>query len=228
MLTALVVAAGQSERMSGLGEKTLMPILDRPLIVHTLAPFCRSRAVDQIVLVTALPHLAIMQQIVRDYGLHKVCAIIPGGKTRQESVYLGLTNVSRESSHVAIHDGARPCLGDNELQAVLQDGMTSGAAILAVPVKDTIKRVSLGVEVETPDRSELWAAQTPQVFCLAWIVAAHEWARSSGFWATDDAALLTAMGKAVHITQGAYTNIKVTTPEDLPMAEMILSGRCAR
>lgn len=227
MLTALVVAAGQSARMSGLGEKTFLPILGKPLIVHTLAPFCRSRAIDQIVVVTAPSHLAHMQQIVRDFGLSKVCSIIPGGNSRQESVYRGLCSLPSDTCYVAIHDGARPCLSDRELEAVLQDGMQSGAAILAVPVKDTIKRVRLGVEVETPDRAELWAAQTPQVFCRTWLTAAHEQARGSGWLATDDAALLTAIGRAVHITPGAYSNIKVTTPEDLPLAQLILSGRCA-
>lgn len=225
MLTALIVAAGRSSRMQGIGDKILLPILGRPLITHALAPFCRSVSVDQVVLVVAAESVARVGQIVAEYRMDKVTAIISGGDSRQESVSRGLAILSPACDLVAIHDGARPCLGDEALQAVLEAGRTKGAAILAVPLKDTVKRVLGGVAVSTPDRSELFLAQTPQVFRRQWIEGAHARARELAYEATDDAALVTAWGEAVAVVPGAYANIKVTTPEDLPLAELFLSRR---
>ncbi|MGI6359299.1 MAG: 2-C-methyl-D-erythritol 4-phosphate cytidylyltransferase [Bacillota bacterium] len=225
MLTALIVAAGSSRRMGDLGDKIFLPILGRPLIVHTLAPFCRSSDVDEIVLVTAEESVTKLRQMVLTYRIEKVTAIVAGGSSRQESVARGLASLSPSCQMVAIHDGARPCLGDEQLQAVLQLARAKGAAILAVPVKDTIKRVRAGLAVETPERSELFLAQTPQAFRRQWIEDAHQQARALGLLATDDAALVTASGRAVAVAEGDYTNIKVTTPEDLLLAELFLSRR---
>jgi 2-C-methyl-D-erythritol 4-phosphate cytidylyltransferase len=225
MVTALVVAAGRSRRMAGLGDKVLLPLHGRPLIAQTLHPFCRSRLVDQIVLVTAADLLPGMRQTVDKFGLSKVSSIVVGGESRQDSVRIGLEHLPAGTQFVAIHDGARPCLTEQLLERVLRVGMAHGAAILAVPVKDTLKRVVGGVEVETPDRSQFFAAQTPQVFRYDWVLHSHRQAVVDGLSATDDAALLTAYGRVVQIVPGAYTNIKVTTPDDLPVAELMLARR---
>ncbi len=225
MITALIVAAGQSRRMGESGDKVFLPILGRPLIAHSLAPFSRSSVVDEIVIVTAEESIPKLQQLVLTYQIDKVAAIVAGGDSRQQSVARGLASLSPACQLVAIHDGARPCLGDEQLRVVLELARTRGAAILAVPVKDTIKRVQSGLEVATPDRSELFLAQTPQVFRRQWIEDAHRQAEELGLSATDDAALVTAWGEAVAVACGDYTNIKVTTPEDLLLAELFLARR---
>ncbi len=211
--------------MQGVANKIKVPLLDRPLIVHTLAPFVRESSVAAIVLVVAAEEVADMRRIVAASGIDKVVAIIAGGATRQESVRLGLASLPPECDLVAIHDGARPCLSQASLCSVVEAAHKTGAALLAVSVKDTVKRVRCGVEVDTPDRSELFLAQTPQVFRRDWIEGAHAQAREQGLQATDDAALVTACGHKVAAVLGDYRNIKVTTPEDLPLAELFLRMR---
>lgn len=208
-----------------MANKIKAPLLDQPLILHTLAPFVRESSVAAIVLVVAAEEVVAIRQMVAEGGFDKVAAIIAGGDTRQESVRLGLASLPPEFDLVAIHDGARPCLSQASLCAVIAAARRTGAALLAVPVKDTVKRFRCGVEVDTPERSELFLAQTPQVFRRDWIEGAHAQAREQGLHATDDAALVTACGHQVTGVLGDYRNIKVTTPEDLPLAELFLRMR---
>jgi len=225
LLVALIVAAGSSSRMQGVANKIKAPLIDRPLIVHTLAPFMQEGSVAAITLVVAAREVADMRRIVAESGTGKAVTVIAGGATRQESVCLGLASLPPECDLVAIHDGARPCLSDASLAAVIAAARRTGAALLAVPVKDTVKRVRCGGEVDTPERGELFLAQTPQVFRRDWIEVAHAQAREHGLQTTDDAALVTACGHQVTVVPGDYRNIKVTTPEDLPLAELFLRMR---
>lgn len=222
MVTCIVVAAGRSRRMGKQIDKITVPLAGHPLVVHSLAVLSSLTAVENIVVVTAERSLATLRALVDKYGLCKVRAIVAGGETRQQSVACGLAAIDWPADLVAVHDGARPCLSRREAEAVVADGMAYGAAILAIPVQDTIKVVETGVVQSTLQRSQLWAAQTPQVFRRSWLEEAHQRAAARRLAATDDAALVAELGYAVHVTPGSAANIKVTTPEDLLMAAAFL------
>lgn len=221
-LDLVVVAAGRSTRM-GDTDKTFTPILGEPLIVHTLRRLAAADVVGRIALVVAEESLVRAEGIVREFALEKIAAVCVGGARRQDSVYAGLIALG-ETRWVGVHDGARPCVSADMLVRGLDAVQLCGAAVAAVPVKDTIKVVGAGgVITETPDRAALWAAQTPQVFEYSRLVEAHETAQGDY---TDDAAMLEAGGHAVVVFQGSYDNLKVTTPEDLAVVAHIL-GRGA-
>lgn len=214
----VVVAAGRSTRMGGT-DKTFTHIHGIPLVVHTLRRLARSRAVNRIVLVVAEDSVARAQALVSNNRIDKIAAVCAGGDRRQDSVYAGLLALG-ECQWVAVHDGARPCLTDDVLDRALEAARNWSAAVAAVPVKDTIKVVGDGdVITGTPDRSTLWAAQTPQVFDYGLLMRAHE---SAAHDYTDDAAMVEALGHSVRIFMGSYENLKVTTPEDLAFVSQLL------
>src|SRR5690606_5947261 len=155
-----------------------------------------------------------MEDLVRSYKFMKVKAIVKGGRERQESVYEGLKRI-KEECIVLVHDGARPFVRIEHIQKLVQVTSEKSAAILAVPVKDTIKRAKDGIVQETFDRSELWSIQTPQAFKLSLLKEAYEKAEMDGFTGTDDASLVERIGHHVEIVEGDYNNIKITTKEDL-------------
>ncbi len=215
---AVIVAAGRGTRMGGV-DKTFAPLLGVPLVAHTLDRFESSPRVDQIVLVLAADSLDRGRTLVQERGYHKVAHVCAGGQRRQDSVRNGLELLS-PCDWVMVHDGARPCLDDDTLQRGLDAAAECGSAVAGVPVKDTIKLVSPDQMVrETPDRSSLWAAQTPQVFRYSLLLEAH---RTCTGDVTDDAAMVEALGHPVKMFQGSYENIKVTTAEDLAIAEVFL------
>ena len=210
---AVIVAAGRSSRMAGV-DKIFAPLKGRPLLAHSLDRFEEFDPVGEIVLVLAAESLAQGRELVRRYGYRKVAQICAGGERRQDSVRAGL-DALQPCQWVIIHDGARPGVDAALLQRGLAAARQSpeGAAIAAVPVKDTIKVVSPAREiVATPDRATLYAAQTPQIFRYTRLRQAH--AQFTGE-ATDDAALMESLGHRVTIFPGSYRNRKVTTPEDL-------------
>ena len=218
-LGVVVVAAGQSSRMAGT-DKTFAEIGGIPLVAHTLLRLARSDSVARIALVVSEPSLARAGALIRDLGIPKIAAVCAGGARRQDSAYAGLAALG-ECRWVAVHDGARPCITDDLLERALDAARRWSAAVAAVPVKDTIKVVGDdAVITHTPDRSTLWAAQTPQAFDYRLLMAAHE-AAEADF--TDDAAMVEAAGHAVHVFQGSYDNVKVTTPEDLAVVAQYLS-----
>lgn len=216
----VVVAAGRSTRMGGT-DKTFTHVHGIPLIVHTLTRLAGSRAVNRIALVVAEDSVARARALVSEHRVDKVAAVCAGGERRQDSVYAGLLALG-ECRWVAVHDGARPCLTDDMLDRALAAAQNWSAAIAAVPVKDTIKVVGDGdVVTATPDRSTLWAAQTPQVFDYHLLMRAH---RSAAHDYTDDAAMVEALGHSVRIFMGSYENLKVTTPEDLAFVSQLLGA----
>ena len=220
---AIVVAAGSSARMAGV-DKTFAPLLGRPLITHTLARFEEFPAVAEIVLVLAAPSLDLGRRLARKRGYAKVSRVCAGGARRQDSVKAGL-DALQPCDFVMVHDGARPGLDAALLQRGLDAVTVPGcaAAIAGVPVKDTIKVVAPdGHITDTPDRSTLWAAQTPQIFAHDLLHRVH--AEFEGD-ATDDAMMVEALGHPVKMFLGSYENLKVTTPEDLAVMEAILRGR---
>ena len=217
---AVIAAAGSSSRMEGV-DKTFAPILGLPLVVHTMDRFELSPLVHQIVLVLSKDSVDLGKQMVQQRGYTKVTSVCAGGRRRQDSVRFGLEQLTA-CEWVMVHDGARPCLDDAMLQRGLEAAAESGSAVAGVPVKDTIKVVSMDQTVqETPDRSLLWAAQTPQVFRYRTLLDSH-YACTQDF--TDDAAMVESMGYRVKMFLGAYENIKVTTADDLIIAETFLKA----
>lgn len=203
-------------------DKIFAPLLGKPLLVHSVDVFQGCPAIDQVVIVLSQDKIEAGRRLVREYNWCKVVGVCSGGARRQDSVREGLKRLSG-CQWVVIHDGARPCLGVDLIEKGLEQARDSGAAIAAVPVSDTIKVVSPDAFVEqTPLRHSLWAVQTPQVFRFDIIDEAHRKARGE---VTDDATLVEQLGYRVKVYPGSDTNIKVTIPEDLALAEAILRTR---
>ncbi|MFV2048475.1 2-C-methyl-D-erythritol 4-phosphate cytidylyltransferase [Metabacillus litoralis] len=220
----IIPAAGQGKRMNAGKNKQFIELEQIPIIIHTLKVFEEHSYCKGIILVINDAEKADFQQLIKKYRISKIKQLVSGGQERQYSVYNGLKAVE-EGDLVLVHDGARPFLTHESIEALLSKTILTGAATLAVPVKDTIKRAKDGVVVETVERSSLWSIQTPQAFHLPIILEAHEKAVRENFLGTDDASLLERVDQAVSIVAGEYTNIKITTPEDLYIAEAILSKR---
>jgi len=213
-------------RMGSDRNKLLLTLLGKPLLAWTLLAAEAARDISWIGIIGQVADQADFKDILAQMSLSKPVQLIPGGETRQESVYNGLQALPAEAERVLIHDGAR-CLATPQLldrcATVLLD---CPGLIAAVPVKDTIKVVNeTGIIQDTPDRRQLWAAQTPQGFDVLLLKQCHEQGRSLGWEVTDDAALFERCGLPVRIVEGEETNLKVTTPVDLAIAEFILRQR---
>ena len=221
---AIIAAAGQSERMAG-RDKLWAPIAGtngrlRPLLAYSLAVFQASSSIERIVLVTNQATLDQARALVREERPDHVCAVVPGGATRQDSVRAGLEALG-DCTWVVVHDGARPLVTEELIERGLDAAKETGAACCALPVPDTVKESDAdGRIVRTIDRSRLWLAQTPQVFRHDLLMQAH---RQSNERTTDDAALLEAMGIDVRLYHGSPRNVKVTTPEDLAVVKALLA-----
>jgi 2-C-methyl-D-erythritol 4-phosphate cytidylyltransferase len=222
----LIPAAGSGRRMGSGRNKLLLSLLGKPLLSWTLAAAEASRQISWIGIMGQKEDFPDFQAILADLSLTKPVELIQGGATRQESVYNGLQALPPDADRVLIHDGAR-CLATPELFDRSAEALFGcQGLIVAVPVKDTIKVVDEARIVrETPDRSNLWAAQTPQGFEVKLLKKCHEEGREKGWEVTDDAALFEKCGLPVLIVEGEETNLKVTTPVDLSVAEFILRQR---
>ncbi|MSQ48107.1 MAG: 2-C-methyl-D-erythritol 4-phosphate cytidylyltransferase [Deltaproteobacteria bacterium] len=220
----IVVAAGKGERMGRELPKPFLPVGGIPLLIHTLRAITQSTLVATITLVVAPEREELCRDLLRLHGQFRVpLAVVHGGAERQDSVRLGLAALGPTSEIVAIHDAARPFLDREILDRSIETAAIHGGALVAVPARDTIKRVGEeGTVVETIPRQQLWLAQTPQTFRVSLIREAHAQALAEGVVVTDDAALLERLGKVVKIVQGSYRNFKITTPEDLRVAEALL------
>ncbi|MBI4551390.1 MAG: 2-C-methyl-D-erythritol 4-phosphate cytidylyltransferase [Candidatus Latescibacteria bacterium] len=225
-VVALIPAAGRGLRMGLDIGKPYVPLCGRPVLAHTVDAFDRCPHVDGCVLVVDPERQEHCRtHVVEAFGYRRVWRIVPGGATRQESVYRGLQAIEGDADIVIVHDGVRPLIEPEVIEESVVLCRTHGAVLVAVPVKETIKIVHDGVVVATPDRATLWAAQTPQTFSYALLRDAHERARADGYEGTDDAALVERLGHRVTILRGSYENIKLTTPEDVVVAEQILRRR---
>lgn len=220
---AVIVAAGRGTRMGAADNKAYLAVAGRPVLAHSLDAFERCGRVEAVVIVAAEHEVGRAEALARAGGFRKVAVVVPGGAERQDSVLAGLRALDTEG--VLVHDAARPMVTPTEIAACCDAAEASGAAALAVPVKDTIKVVQGGMIVDTPDRSTLYAVQTPQAFRRAELLEAHRSARETGAAATDDAMLLERLGRPVAVVPGSYANFKITTPEDLLVAELFLSAR---
>jgi 2-C-methyl-D-erythritol 4-phosphate cytidylyltransferase len=222
---ALIPAAGMGKRMAAGINKQYLLLNDKPIVAHTLSIFEDAPFVDDIYLI--IPEEEILycrEHVVERYGFAKVRSIVPGGAERQHSVLNGLRAVENalDDDLVLIHDGVRPFVPVHVLERALEVAGAHDGALVAVPAKDTVKIVTEGIIRETPPRESLWLAQTPQAFRYGVIRAAHEIADAEGFLGTDDAMLVERLGKDIHVVLGDYRNIKITTPEDLILAEAFL------
>jgi len=216
----VVVAAGKGLRMGTTESKQFLLLDGKPIIVHTLSVFEHITEAACIILVVGEGDLLRCEQIKREYGLSKIHHIIAGGSERQASVLAGLRCLPEGIEWVLVHDGVRPFVTPKQVISCFQQAQQSDAAVLAVPVKDTIKIVDPTGRIEsTPDRGRLWAIQTPQAFRLADLLAAHERALLDEVVGTDDAMLMERIGRNVVVVEGSYANLKITTSEDLAWAE---------
>jgi 2-C-methyl-D-erythritol 4-phosphate cytidylyltransferase len=233
-VAAIVVAGGIGKRLKSRIHKSFVPLAGRPMLGWVLRALERSPSVGEIVIVAHRGDLAAARQLARRERYRKVVTVVPGGGSRMASVACGLKAVPARAKWVLVHDAARPLVTPQLIEATIKAARRAKAAIAAVPVVPTIKQAR-GVWVEkTLDRGKLWAVQTPQVFERKLLEEAHLRAMASargsltrrfsahGFSATDDAALVEAIGKRVKIVPGSERNIKVTTPEDLRIAEALL------
>jgi 2-C-methyl-D-erythritol 4-phosphate cytidylyltransferase len=223
-VAAIIPAAGEGRRMGGAVPKQFLQIGGREILARTLAVFEACVAIDDVWVVVAAEQCALCQStIVERYGLRKVRGVVAGGTTRQESVWHGLQQVAQAVGLVVVHDGVRPFVTELLLQQTLDHANRFGAAIAAVPLKDTLKRVSATGTVEaTVPREHLWRVQTPQAFQHALLRRAFQHAWQQGLQATDEAGLIEALGNAVRIVPSYEHNVKITTPDDLVFCEMFL------
>lgn len=222
--TAIIVAAGDSTRMGYKLSKQLIPLCGRPAIEYTLRAFQDCDMIDEIDIVTRPQDINDVAQIA--FQFKKVMGIISGGADRAESVRKGIRNTSKRTTHYVIHDGARVMITPDEICRVLNVAFETGAATLGTPVIDTIKVSGENGDIlSTPDRSTLWAVQTPQVFERDLYLRAIDYAVEHNLSVTDDCSLVEALGVPVRIVRGEYTNIKLTTPSDVVIAEALLKRK---
>lgn len=217
--TVVIPAAGKGKRMGADLNKLMLTLRNKPIIVWTIEAFAKDAWCQQIVLAIRLEEQAWFEETL--HHIETPITYVAGGEERQQSVYAGLLAVSPDEI-VMIHDGARPFVRVEQLHQVAEAARSEGA-ILAVPVKDTVKQVTDAHISKTVPRSDLWLAQTPQAFSASAILAAHEKAAAAEFVGTDDASLFEWIGEPVRIIPGDYHNIKMTTPEDLLFGEAILT-----
>jgi 2-C-methyl-D-erythritol 4-phosphate cytidylyltransferase len=226
---ALIPAAGMGKRMGASINKQYLQLDGQPIVARTISVFEDSPLIDAIYLVIPADEIPYCREhVIAPCGFRKVVEIVAGGRERQNSVMNGL-NAMRQSvaddDVVLIHDGVRPLITPQLLRESIEVARSNDGALVAVPAKDTIKTVRDGIIIDTPPRETLWQAQTPQSFRFAVIHAAHRAAEQEGFMGTDDASLVERRGGVVRVVRGDYRNIKITTPEDLVLAEAFLAGQ---
>lgn len=223
--TAVILAAGLGKRMQAGHNKQFIEICGQSVLTHTLTVFAQIPEIAKIVLVVRAGEEDTCRNMIPEIAESKTVLAI-GGKERQDSVHNGIRAITWECEYILIHDGARPLITEEVIRRTLLAAQNSGAAICAVPVKDTIKQAdSDGNVLATIPRESLWAVQTPQVFRADLIRRAYENAYVHNHYGTDDASLVEYLGEKIKIVTGDYENIKITTPEDIPTAEQILQKR---
>ncbi|MCE2440401.1 MAG: 2-C-methyl-D-erythritol 4-phosphate cytidylyltransferase [Candidatus Latescibacteria bacterium] len=225
MVYAIVLAAGRGLRMGGGLPKQFMSLAGRPLLFHALSAFERADLVDRVMLVAPADRVDRCLEDVRAWGLEKVTAVVAGGERRQDSVAKGLEAVPAGANVIAVHDGARPLILSEQIDAVVDLAREKGSAVLGTPVTDTVKEIDGRRVLHTPDRSRMWQVQTPQAFHASILREAHGVAARRGYFGTDDASLVEQLNAPVYVVPGREDNLKITAPEDLAMAESILRSR---
>jgi len=223
-VTVLVPAAGMGKRMGKPVAKQFLMLGDKPLLAHTLLAFQRASEIDEIIPILSHDDMQnCLGEIIEQYHITKVKTLVAGGKERQDSVANGLHKLEKDSSIVLVHDGVRPFVTAEMIKMCVDHAKKGECVAVGVPIKDTIKEVSAeGIVRKTLERNKLWAIQTPQAFPVKTLKHAYEEAARQRIFGTDDAMLVERAGGTVRVLMGSYENIKITTPEDLLLAEEIL------
>ncbi|MDP3025993.1 MAG: 2-C-methyl-D-erythritol 4-phosphate cytidylyltransferase [candidate division Zixibacteria bacterium] len=220
---AIIAAGGRGERMGGELPKQFIQIKKKPVLTHTVEKFEKCDLIDEIVLVVPEDYISFCScQVVDVYDFKKVRRILAGGKERQDSVYKALLSLSGNTDIVVIHDGVRPFISSEKIAKSIEICKKEKAVILALPINETVKRIEDKFVITTLDREKLWVAQTPQTFEYKLILEAYKKAKGDGFIGTDDSSLVERLGFKVKVLEGDYENIKITTPEDLILAEKMI------
>lgn len=219
--SVIIVCAGNSTRMQGVN-KILMPLGKTNVIGNTLLAFEKCESIKDIVIVCRESDKEEIRKTAESLGISKLHNFAVGGETRQKSVVSGLRKIAPDTEMIAIHDGARPLVKPEHIERVIKDAAVFGGATLGVPVKDTIKVVCDGLIDDTPSRSSFYITQTPQIFKRRLYFEGVDFAEEHGLDFTDDCQLIEAIGTKVYMTIGDYKNIKITTPEDIDIAEVLL------
>ena len=223
MIFGIIVAAGKSERMGADVDKVFLSLGTRPVLAYSLQAFEQCPLIDGIIVVARKDRVEAARGLVQMFGFSKVRKVVAGGATRQASVMIGMAELGDDVKIVAVHDGARPCVTSALIEETIKSAKKCGSGVAAVKLTDTIKEVARGTLVtQTVDRSKLWAVQTPQTFRTDWLKKAYAQTWKKKQEVTDDASAVEMMGEAVHLVPSARSNIKITTPEDLFLAAMIL------
>ncbi len=224
-VVAVVPAAGRGARMGGNIPKQFLSLGDIPILVYALRTLESVQSITDIIVVIPQADQAFCREdIIQRYGIRKVTDIVAGGLRRQDSVRNGVMAITETPALVVVHDGVRPFVSKEIVMNAVQVAMESGAALVAIPMKDTVKRVNQeGYVEDTLNREDLWLAQTPQVFRYSWLREAHELAEAQDLEVTDDAGLIEQLGYPISIVEGSAHNIKITRPEDLALGEAILA-----
>lgn len=226
-VSVIIAAAGMSNRMGSKMNKQFLAVGGKPILAHTIEKFENSKFIDEIILVSKEGETEYCRkEIIKKYKFEKVSKIIKGGKERQDSIYNGLLALNEKTEIVLTHDGARPFISKENIRDGIKEVFKTGSCVVGVPVKDTIKIVGEDKNIEhTPPRATIWAAQTPQCFPREVIVKAYEKAIKEGYLGTDDSSLVERLGHRVKMIMGSYENIKITTPEDLVLAESLFKEK---
>jgi 2-C-methyl-D-erythritol 4-phosphate cytidylyltransferase len=228
VISVVIAAAGKGTRMNMSSNKLYVRIDNMPVLARSIKAFQNCHMIDEIILVVNKDDINYCKRhIIESYGFEKVKKIVEGGESRQESVFKGLNAVSSDCDIVLIHDGARPFIREQVILDSIEAAINYSASCTAVPVKNTIKRSNHeGFIQETLDRENLWLIQTPQAFRFYTIMSAHKKAMEEGFEGTDDGILVERMGILPKLVMGRYDNVKITTREDLAIAEVIAKKQC--
>ncbi len=226
-VSVIIAAAGMSTRMGSRINKQFIAIDGKPILAHTIDKFEKCRYIDEIILVAKEEEIEYCRkEIVKKYKFNKVANIIRGGKERQDSVYNGLLALDEKTDIVLTHDGARPFVKIENIEDGIKGTIDHGACVIGVPVTDTIKVVCENKTIDsTPQRSLLWAAQTPQCFFKHVLIKGYKNAIADGFVGTDDSSIVERIGYDVKMIMGSYENIKITTPEDIILAESFFKDK---
>jgi len=221
-VVAIVPAAGLGERFGRGTNKPFSGLADKPLIIWAIETLQSLPEVVEIIPVVKERDIKLCSLLIEDYSITKVKHIAPGGRERQDSVFHGLSLVRDKDSVVLVHDGVRPLIEASVIKEALQQLPGFDGVVVGVPLKDTVKEVRDGTVMNTLKRDMFWAVQTPQIFYYQALYEAFDKAMADSFYSTDDSALVERNGGRIKMVQGSYTNIKVTTPEDLLIAEVFL------
>lgn len=224
-VVAIIPAAGIGSRFGDKTNKPLELLNGKPLIIWALETLESMREIKEIIPVLKESDMEYGADLFEEHRISKIRRIAPGGKDRQDSVFHGLKLIDDKKCIVMVHDGVRPLIEADIIREALKQMKDCDGVVVAVPVKDTIKEVSGGIIKKTLKRNSLWAVQTPQIFPYKTLYNAYEKAMKDSFYSTDDSALVEKYGGKIKIVVGSYTNIKITTPEDMKIAEMTLSIR---